>query len=269
MPPLPPSPPPSPHSPPRTYSAPKLAVTYAIHAVLMGLAWLALAPLGAAIARYSAKAVGGSGGGGGKQPVVWFHLHRGLMAGAVLLTVAGATVSYSMVEEHHSYTHSVLGTAMLAGCVLQVCSPAPHVACRGAPLPRLTAWRCGRPLYRVRRRPTPPTRGALPSPCLPSPRPAGRGRRNPSRKGVALPAGVAAGAPRRRARGLGRRPRHRDDGRLSVRRPPRRARAGGGRRREGAGPRDGRRVGGGLGCARGARMVAPRVELGRRGQGRD
>uniref|UniRef100_A0A7S3RTD0 Cytochrome b561 domain-containing protein n=1 Tax=Emiliania huxleyi TaxID=2903 RepID=A0A7S3RTD0_EMIHU len=119
MPPLPPSPPPSPHSPPRTYSAPKLAVTYAIHAVLMGLAWLALAPLGAAIARYSAKAVGGSGGGGGKQPVVWFHLHRGLMAGAVLLTVAGATVSYSMVEEHHSYTHSVLGTAMLAGCVLQ------------------------------------------------------------------------------------------------------------------------------------------------------
>jgi len=157
----PPSPPPPPPPPPPltveetdslvvTYSAPKLALTYTIHAVLMGVAWLLLAPAGALISRFGkhhlgsappppAAAAAAAAQGKPPAPAAWFRLHRWLMVAAVLLTVVGTAVSFKMVKgEHMSYTHSVLGVVVVAASLLQGANGAMRPA---KDAPRRSLWR--------------------------------------------------------------------------------------------------------------------------------
>ena len=81
------------------------------HAVLMGLAWLLLAPLGVVIARYT-KAPPVTQG----APARWFLLHRGTQIAAVLLTAVGVPLAIASTgdtyAQHLFNSHTVMGVVV-------------------------------------------------------------------------------------------------------------------------------------------------------------
>ena len=124
-----------------TYSVPSLLV---LHAVLMMIAWLLLAPLGVVIARFgkpvAAMAMGGpaKGGAGGVAP--WFVYHRATQVAAALLTIVGAVLGIAETDttfgEHLFSSHAMLGITVLVLVLFQplnaVIRPAKDAASRPA-----------------------------------------------------------------------------------------------------------------------------------------
>ena len=82
--------------------------------IMMGLAWLVLAPAGVIVARHGKATLGAPR---------WLQLHRGSQLLVVLLTVAGIAVAAAAADEekisHFHSTHSMLGMAIGALVVLQ------------------------------------------------------------------------------------------------------------------------------------------------------
>ena len=106
--PAPPFPPPSPPLSPGPGKKMPSAL-YALHGLMMALAWLVLAPCGMAISRYVEKSAAS------------VRLHRNMMLLVCALTIAGVITSFSMKTAAHMQSdHSKLGIAVLAIVLLQI-----------------------------------------------------------------------------------------------------------------------------------------------------
>ena len=124
-PPTPPSPP-TPPTPPAAPSGvdftipglPRAAMSFFAHSLLMGLAWMLLAPAGVLLARFGKVSLGEAKSA---KPAAWFRFHRALLAAALMLSVAGFTLAFFMVDEsrHLASAHSIMGVALLAASLLQ------------------------------------------------------------------------------------------------------------------------------------------------------
>jgi len=116
------------------YTVPSLLV---LHAVLMGAAWLLMAPLGVIIARYGKPPPSAPKGGG---PDKWFIVHRATQSMAVLLTVVGVIMSISetdsLFQEHLFNAHTTMGVIVSAVALVQpfaaLARPAKDAATRPA-----------------------------------------------------------------------------------------------------------------------------------------
>eukprot|EP00966_Prymnesium_polylepis_P180418 4177955-Prymnesium_polylepis.2 len=101
-----------------TYSVPSLL---GLHAVLMMIAWLLLAPFGVVVARFGKPSGVAKGGGGGVAP--WFVYHRATQVAAAFLTVIGAALGIAETDttfgDHLFSSHATLGIAVLALVLVQ------------------------------------------------------------------------------------------------------------------------------------------------------
>lgn len=95
---------------------PSLDSKYVLHAVLMWLAWLVLAPAGSLIARFGKKLEAKVGG----KPL-WFAAHRVLMPTAAALTLGGFVTAVVMVgsENRAATTHAAMGYVVFCLAMLQ------------------------------------------------------------------------------------------------------------------------------------------------------
>ena len=90
---------------------------FVLHAVLLGLAWLLMAPFGVLISRYGKPGPGVKPAG----PARWYVWHRAVQTSAVALTVVGVAISLaetgSEFQSHFFHAHGSLGlaVALLAG----------------------------------------------------------------------------------------------------------------------------------------------------------
>lgn len=93
-------------------------MSFFAHSLLMGLAWMLLAPAGVLLARFGKVSLGEAKSA---KPAAWFRFHRALLAAALMLSVAGFTLAFFMVDEsrHLASAHSIMGVALLAASLLQ------------------------------------------------------------------------------------------------------------------------------------------------------
>lgn len=101
---------------------PRVPAYIIAHGVLMGLAWLALGPLGVFAAMLRDRVGPG-----------WFQLHQRSMVAAGALTVAGAAVAIANVGIHADSAHEIIGLVLFAFVVIQLLTGALRPAAPHAP----------------------------------------------------------------------------------------------------------------------------------------
>jgi len=101
------------------YEVPALLVT---HSLLMGIAWLVLAPLGVVVSRFGKPAPGAPPKAGG-GPATWYIVHRATQMLAVLFSIVGIVLSIPETDttygQHLFNAHTGMGVALSAVMLVQ------------------------------------------------------------------------------------------------------------------------------------------------------